>query len=768
MASDEPPRSRPDSPSDSPPTLDGSREVGPYKLLSVLGKGGMGVVYLAEQTGPLRRRVAIKVLRVGMDTPEALARFESERQALAVMDHPSIAKVFDSGVSATGRPYFVMERVRGTPITDYADTHRLSTGERIRLFIDVCAAVQHAHQKGVIHRDLKPSNVLVEVGDTGPRVRVIDFGIAKAAGLGLTDRTLVTRAGQMVGTPAYMSPEQAEMSGLDVDTRTDIYSLGVMLYELIVGTIPFDLAAKPDHSIPHSLREQEVPRPSTKLTSLGETLPTIARHRSTTPESLRRELKGDLDWIILRAMEKDRTRRYATVSGLALDLVRYLEHEPVRARPPSVRYRAAKFIRRHRPRVIAAAIAALAILGGGAAATVGFVHARAEQQRAEQAAETAEQVSDFLVDLFGVSDPDEARGNTITAREVLDRGAEKIEVELADQPAVQARLMRVMGQVYRGLGLYAVAASLLERAVAIGERTPEPDGAEIAYALRWLGNVYSEQGRFDESEAALGRAIELVRADGGAGTVEYADMIGSLAANDIRRGRHDTAEPLLREALSIQERVLGPDHAEVGRTLGNLGVLHLRERRPEAAIPYLERALPIFERTVGPDHRDVGGTRLNLGVAYYLTEDYERAQTTYREARRVMESVLGPDHPTMGRILHNLGETHWARGEYTEAEEILDRALQIKEQSGGPDHPSLVSTLRVLANVHRDGGRFDEAEPMYTRALQISESSFDEEDPSIQEVIEDLARLLRATDRVAEAVRLEERAARMEAGRGAW
>jgi eukaryotic-like serine/threonine-protein kinase len=284
------------------------------------------MVYLAEQSAPVRRRVALKILKLGMDTKQVLARFESERQALAVMDHPNIARVLDGGMTEDGRPYFVMEVVHGTPITDYSDTHRLTTTERLRLFIDVCRAVQHAHHKGVIHRDLKPSNVLVSVQESGPVVKVIDFGIAKAAGIGLTDRTLVTQVGQMLGTPEYMSPEQAEMSGLDIDTRTEVYSLGVMLYELIVGARPFDLANKPGYAISHTLREQEVPRPSTKLTSLGDTATTVAQYRRTTADSLRRELRGDLDWIILKAMDKDRTRRYDTPNALALDIQRNLDH----------------------------------------------------------------------------------------------------------------------------------------------------------------------------------------------------------------------------------------------------------------------------------------------------------------------------------------------------------------------------------------------------------------------------------------------------------
>jgi eukaryotic-like serine/threonine-protein kinase len=749
-------------PLDDPPLPD-PPEIGPYKVIDVLGEGGMGVVYLAEQAAPVRRRVALKLLKPGMDSRQVVARFESERQALAVMDHPNIARVLDSGVTDDGRPYFVMELVHGTPITDYADTHRLSTTDRIHLFIDVCHAVLHAHHKGVIHRDLKPSNVLVTVQESGPQVKVIDFGIAKAVGIGLTDKTLVTRAGQMLGTPEYMSPEQAEMSGLDVDTRTDIYSLGVMLYELIVGVLPFDLGSKPDYAISHTIREQEIPRPSTRLTSLGNTLPTVARYRSTTPESLRKELRGDLDWIILKAMDKDRTRRYDTPKGLANDLRRHLAHEPIEARPPSTRDRMVKFVRRNRTPVTAAAVAIAAILVGAAAAVLGFVEAREAQYRAEQEAATAQQVTDFLVELFRVSDPGEALGNRITAREVLDRGVGTIRGDLGDQPVVRARLMRTMGVVYGNLGLIAEAASLLEDAVAVLDATPRADDEEVALTLDRLGGVYRQLGRFDAAENVLRRALHLEERAGRVESRRLASILGNLGAVALSTGRYEDAEPLLLEALDLQERFVGRAHADVGRTLSNLGVMYLHQRRTDEAEPHLARAAAILERDLGPSHPSLAGVLLNLGTVHQLHRRYDEAETAYLRAHQIFETTLDPDHPWMARVINNLGEVDWARGRYEEAEEYLSRALAIKEATGGRDHPDIATTVKMLGNVYRDVGRYAEAEPMYQRALRIREAAVGTVDALMAETLTEYARLLRLLDRVEEAEAMERRAAETQA-----
>jgi eukaryotic-like serine/threonine-protein kinase len=388
--------------------------IGPYKIMDFLGEGGMGSVYLAEQEQPIRRKVALKVVKLGMDTKEVIARFESERQALAMMNHPNIAQVHDAGVTEQGAPYFVMEHVAGVPITDYCDKHRLSTRERLEIFIPVCQAIQHAHQKGIIHRDIKPSNVLVTVQDGKAVPKIIDFGVAKATNQRLTEKTVFTQQGYLIGTPEYMSPEQAEMAGLDVDTTTDIYSLGVLLYQLLVGALPFDAGTMRRagfDEIRRMIREVDPPKPTMRLSSLGQSAKAIAERRNTDVTSLAKDLRGDLEWVTMKAMEKDRTRRYASCSELAADIDRHLKNEPVSACPPSAGYRVRKFVRRHRMGVGIAAASVVVLIAFAVAMVVQARHIALERDRAER-------VSAFMVSLFEASDPDKTKGEKLTAREL--------------------------------------------------------------------------------------------------------------------------------------------------------------------------------------------------------------------------------------------------------------------------------------------------------------------------------------------------------------
>ncbi|MCH8006506.1 MAG: serine/threonine protein kinase, partial [Planctomycetes bacterium] len=358
-------------------------KIGPYRIVTLIGEGGFGAVYEAQQERPVRRRVALKIIKLGMDTKQVIARFEAERQALAMMDHPHIARVFEAGATDTGRPYFVMELVEGVAITEFCDQAHLSPRQRLELFTLVCEAVQHAHQKGIIHRDLKPSNVLVTRHNGEPVPKVIDFGIAKATRQRLTEKTLVTETGQLIGTPAYMSPEQAQMGETDIDTRSDIYSLGALMYELLTGTTPFEKRTFQRLSYPEIqriIREKDPPTPSTRVSALGEELVEVAKERNLEPGSLPRLLRGDLDWIVMRALEKDRARRYATASELAADIGRYLRHEPVLASPPSVPYRLRKFVRRHRIAVLSVAVVVLVLATGVTGTVWGLVRAlRAER-----------------------------------------------------------------------------------------------------------------------------------------------------------------------------------------------------------------------------------------------------------------------------------------------------------------------------------------------------------------------------------------------------
>ena len=484
-----------------------------------------------------------------MDTKQVIARFEAERQALAVMDHPAIATVFDGGATDDGRPYFAMEYVKGEPITRYCDRQRLTMQERLELFIQVCEGVQHAHQKGIIHRDLKPSNVLVTVQDDRAVPKIIDFGVAKATAQPLTERSLFTELGMIVGTLDYMSPEQAEMGGLDIDTRTDVYALGVILYELLTGTLPFDrdtLRKAALDDVRRTIRLKEPPRPSTRVKERGAASSEVAERRRTEPARLASRLRGDLDSITLKALEKDRTRRYQTANAFAMDVRRYLRNEPVSAQAPSTLYRMQRFIRRHRVGAAAAVALLVALVLGVAGTTVGLVRARRAEVQAREEAAIASRVSEFLVKLFEVSDPGEARGNSITAREILDRGAEQIRRDLGDQTQVQARLIYTMGNVYDSLGLYNAGAALLEEALKKREVLLGSEHPEVAEACDRLGDVYRKQGRYAEAEPLLKRAVAIREKRFSPNAPLIADSLTSLGNLYQSMGRLDDAQPVLR------------------------------------------------------------------------------------------------------------------------------------------------------------------------------------------------------------------------------
>ncbi len=518
----------------------GDRVFGPYSLLQLIGQGGMGEVWLAEQKQPVRRRVAVKLIKAGMDTQEVVARFESERQALALMDHPAIAKVFDGGSTQQGRPYFVMEYVSGQSITEYCDRHKLTTRQRLELFIEVCDGVQYAHQKAIIHRDIKPSNILVTEVDGKPKPRIIDFGVAKATAQGLTANALHTRVGAVVGTPGYMSPEQADSAGRDVDTRTDIYSLGVLLYELLVGALPVDLTAVPLDQIASRLRDGEVARPSTKVSGLKEKSGVTASNRGSDPADLKRELRGDLDAIALKALEFDRSRRYSAPSEMTADIRRHLRHEPVLSRPASTAYRVRKYVRRHRVGVALASAVAILVVSFSVFQTFQLRRITRERDRADR-------VTRFMTEMFKVSDPGAARGNSITAREVLDRASREVGSGLAKDPELQAQMMQVMGEVYSSLGLYPPAEALLTQAVSLRRRFFGSQAAETLESMHALGWVVQSQGRLGEAEKLLREALDKGRRVLGADDRFVLQTMNALAATLYQKGQPDEAKNLQRE-----------------------------------------------------------------------------------------------------------------------------------------------------------------------------------------------------------------------------
>ena len=707
--------------------------IGKYRVVEIIGEGGFGTVYCAEQTLPVQRHVALKIIKLGMDTRQVVARFETERQALAMMNHPSIAKVYDAGVTSTGRPYFAMELVQGLPLNEFADREELSTEERLGLFRQLCLAVQHAHQKGILHRDLKPSNVLVVQVDGSPLVKVIDFGIAKAMETPVTNSSLATGEFQMVGTPEYMPPEQA--SGRDVDTRADVYALGVLLYELLTGTLPFRLEGTGVHDVGNLLRhirEVSPVKPSSRVSSLGERLPAVASSRRTPPTGLIRKLRGDLDWIVMRALEKDRECRYATATELAEDIAHHLAHEPVHAGPPSALYRARKFVRRHTMSVTFSAIVGVLILTTAVAMTIQAGRIGTERDRANreaavaaEEAETSRRVAEFLVGLFEMSDPNRARGETITAREILDRGAKQIQVELNDQPSVQATLMRTIGRVYTALGLYAEARPLLRRAMELDESV-EADDVVIAGTLMDMAQLSMWLGEYEEGEALSQRAIEIREQRFGPDHPEVAAGLNGLGNALQNQGRLDEARVIHERALAIREAADSTGEA-VGTSLHNLAIVHYFLGDYAQAILYYKRAADIDLKHHGPESPSYATTLHTLAIAYKDLGRLDEALQLEEQATAIREKALGADHLHTAFSLCTLGNIHRLAGQQPRAEALQRRAFRIGEAAVGSEHGETIWMRGSLARTLSELGQYDEANELLRTSIRILEEQDDQQ-----------------------------------------
>jgi len=728
--------------------------IGRYKLLQQIGEGGCGVVYMAEQEEPVRRRVALKVIKLGMDTKSVIARFEAERQALAMMDHPNIAKIFDAGVcgqksevggqtaeasaltsdlcslpSASGRPYFVMELVRGVRITDFCDENKLSTADRLKLFIQVCQAIQHAHQKGVIHRDIKPSNVLVTINDGVPVPKVIDFGIAKATQGRLTDQTLFTAFEQFVGTPAYMSPEQAVMTSLDIDTRSDINSLGVLLYELLTGKTPFDakeLFAAGLDEMRRTIREKEPPRPSTRLgTMAADALTTTAKQHHTDAPKLIHLLRGDLDWIVMKSLDKDRARRYETANGLAMDIERHLHDEPVIARPPSALYRLQKSVRRNKLSFAAGTALAVMLLIGVTVSTLEAIRAtRAEREQvllrqiAQSKKEKSDQTARLLKDMLKSVDPSVALGRDATMlQEILGATAERVSKGLKDQPEVAAELQSVIGNTYLALGDLTKAEAMHREALRLRKNLFGETNEFVAASLYDLANVLQERKLMAEAEAMHRKALAMRRTLFGDEHPEVANSLTSLADVLLTSDKLDEADSIQHEALRIQMKLSHEARPEVVTSLENLGQILGRRGKLDEAEAVEQEALAMSKALWGSKNPEAATLLGRLGSVSLGKGHPAEAEKLSAETVEMRRELLGEGHYYFATALDNLANVLCKEGKLAEAEPLARQCLSIREQKL-PDFWETFCTRSVLGGILLGQKKYAEAEPFLLTGYQ--------------------------------------------------
>jgi len=746
--------------------------IGPYKLVQAIGAGGMGMVYLAEQQHPVRRSVALKIIKQGMDTEQVIARFEAERQALALMDHPNIAKVLDAGTTDSGRPYFVMELVKGVPINKYCDSNRLTVRERLELFVPVCQAIQHAHQKGIIHRDIKPSNVLVALYDAKPIPKVIDFGIAKATGQHLTEQTMFTQIGAVVGTLEYMSPEQAESTALDIDTRSDIYSLGALLYELLTGSTPLvssDMKQAAHLEMLRKIREDEPPAPSKRLGQSTETLQTTSQQRKTDPGKLPKMLQGELDWIVMKALEKDRTRRYETASGFARDIERYLQGDPVEAGPPSATYRLKKFASKNKVLIgTVSAFAVLLILGvvistwQAVRATRAEKAAKAERDRADAEAATSKAITDFLQNsllsqasaqqqsgLDSQPDPD------VKVRTLLDRAAATIGEKFKDQPLVEAGVRSTIGVTYRDLNLVPQADEQFQKAYDLSLRYRGPDDPETLIALENLAIAKSGKGQITEAAQMEEKIVETMSRVAGPEDPKTLNAMQVLGVDYMRLGNAVKAEPLLKKVLGFQTRTLGPDNIDTIDTSDSLAKLYLNIHEGEKAEKLLAHGLDVCRRVYGPEHPYTLREMFGLANVYMDEENYAQAEPLLQEVLKGNTKMLGANHPNTVSTMETIARLYRWEGKFAEAVIMAQSAYQSYRSLYGPDHIESIAVERNLAVAYETAGQTAKAVSTDKDALARATRVLGPSHPETLSILSNLAFIYEELGRYAEAVPLE-------------
>ncbi len=745
-------------------TLTQGGRIGPYKLLQKLGEGGMGSVWMAEQEKPVRRTVALKAIKPGMDSDRVLARFEAERQALALMDHPNIAKVLDAGTTENGCPYFVMELVKGVPITKFCDDQKLDIKARLELFIPICQAIQHAHQKGIIHRDIKPSNVMVALYDGRPIPKVIDFGIAKATGPKLTDKTIFTEFGSVIGTLEYMAPEQAELNALDIDTRSDVYSLGVMLYELLTGSTPLGrdtLQRAAFAEVIRRIKEEEPPRPSTRLSDSKDSLPGISAQRKTEPAKLPQSIRGDLDWIVMKALAKERDRRYETCNNFAIDLMHFLQNEPVTARPPSTVYLVQKFVRRHRAVVATAAASVLLLIGATIFSTFMYRHAEKERGVAVAAVEEATVVRKFFQDgIIKAAQPkgqEGGLGRNVTVREAVDAVEPKIKAQFAAQPLVEAAIRHTLGTSYQLLGENGKATEQLQRAFDIrkqqlGENHADTrrteNNLDVAKAKGGAisGNIQTAQKLYQDAVAAKGPKDR-----------ETLALQSNLAFEYQKNKQYDTA---METFVAVRDRLtetFGADDKDVLAAMNNIATVSFFLNQREVALKQFEEVLARRKAVLKPaDHPDTLKSLNNVAAMYSHGQRYVDSVRLFEEALWMRMRAIGPQHPDTIETIQNFGQTveiidgmdrETARGKkIPNAEAALRRCLVVLPKKM-PDHWLIFETQSLLGWVLVDAGKdqFPEAESMLTKGYEGLKNGADK-----IPAVERPGRLADAADRVAD------------------
>ena len=765
--------------------------IGPYRLIDVLGQGGFGTVFLAEQAEPIRREVALKIIKLGMDTREVIARFDAERQALAMMDHPGIARVFDAGATASGRPYFVMELVRGVPITRYCDEHDLTMPERLSLFNQVCAAVQHAHQKGIIHRDIKPNNVLVAEHDGSPHPKVIDFGIAKATDQAKGDRTALTGFGSLIGTPSYMSPEQAGLGGLDVDTRSDVYSLGVLLYQMLTGSVPFDTTTLRGAlwvELARIIREQEPLRPSARVSSLSSDAPTTPGPRFREATRRGANLRGDLDWIVMKALEKDRGRRYQTPRELAADLERFLRSEPVTAGPPSTSYRVKKFVRRHRVSVAAAAAACVVLVAFAIAMAIQARRLAVERDRVRHEREVSDRVADFQAKMLqrirpfdmGQSIISDLRGTfkdqaalasldgllgqvnpTDTARRVLDAqvlapAVDAVGTEFKDDPETEARMRLALARTYRSLGISDKFLAQAQRGAELSEKTLGAENRQTLNARLMVAIAFWGLGRLDDCEKILTALQPLWAKAYGPDDPDAIKAKIALGVLTMGNGRSEEAQKLFEEGLASLEKNLGPDHADLINPLENLATSLMNQAKDKEAAPYLERSVAIRKKTSGEENESTITTEQRLAEVYVKSGRPKEGETLQKEVLATLTRVKGETHPLTVAATATLGLLYRLQGRFPEAEATTRKALDQERVVLGVDHPQTLQCTRELAVTLSTMGRHPEAGVLFQDVLDRSRKVFGPEAPATCDAMSDLATSYSFQGRYEEAGRIYE------------